>query len=457
MQPSLSTGATTTAAPPRATGTIPGAISGTHGKGVVSHALTGLTTGTTYYYTAKAVTSAGTAWGPVNTFVPANTALNKYSIPGLALWLDANDLNGDGTDDSVTSGTAVSPGRTSPMVVEPPPSQPPTIQPTRQASSLRVKASVRFDGNGDVLNVSTIRAESGGYSVYATRTPPQPDGRHQRAPGERIGMECHPQRLGRLLPAIVVKKSGSANTLSNIKLGKNASSTTNDFGGDLGELLPIFTRELNATEEQKVEGYLAHRWGAPIAWMRAILQECRPDLQQQASDRRHEPAWYPIWGSVFSGPNQNIADTTKLTVRPMPIPAPGCLPAARGILAHTGDNHNTQISMADADVQNWNQFPTFTGGSNNFMTVISGSLTVPVSGTYNFRWSNDDAGAMYIDVNLDGVFSANESLAPWAWNGNGNISLGKGVKYAFVFMQAEGGGNDPSTGGSPSREAPRSG
>ena len=57
------------------------AISGTHGEGVVSHALTGLTTGTTYYYTAKATTSAGTSWGPVKTFVPANTALNKYSIP----------------------------------------------------------------------------------------------------------------------------------------------------------------------------------------------------------------------------------------------------------------------------------------------------------------------------------------------------------------------------------------
>ena len=86
----------------------PVAISGTHGIGVVSHALSGLTTGATYYYTAKAVTSAGTSWGPVQTFVPANTALNKYSISDLALWVDASDLNGDGTTDSVTNGTAVS-------------------------------------------------------------------------------------------------------------------------------------------------------------------------------------------------------------------------------------------------------------------------------------------------------------------------------------------------------------
>ena len=62
-------------------------------------------------------------------------------------------------------------------------------------------------------------------------------------------------------PAIVVKKSGTAGSLTNIKLGKNPGSTTNDFGGDLGELL-IFTRQLTSSEEQKVEGYLAHKWGA---------------------------------------------------------------------------------------------------------------------------------------------------------------------------------------------------
>jgi hypothetical protein len=56
-------------------------LTGTHGVGVVTHALSGLATGSTYYYTAKAVTSAGTSWGSVQTFVPANTALNKYSIP----------------------------------------------------------------------------------------------------------------------------------------------------------------------------------------------------------------------------------------------------------------------------------------------------------------------------------------------------------------------------------------
>ena len=37
-----------------------------------------------------------------------------------------------------------------------------------------------------------------------------------------------------------------------------------DFGGDIGEIM-IFTRKLGLTEEQQVEGYLAHKWGGTEA------------------------------------------------------------------------------------------------------------------------------------------------------------------------------------------------
>ena len=234
---------------------------GTHGVGVVSHALTGLTTGTTYYYTAKAVTSAGTSWGPVQTFVPANTALNKYSIPDLALWLDATDLNGDGTADSVTSGTAVSAWTDKSLGGQSVTQATTDKQPTRQANSFGSKAAVRFDGNGDVLNVSTIRGESGGYSVYATVRRTSTSGDQNAHLASESSWSLIPSGSNAGFPAIVVKKSGTAGTLTNIKLGKSASTTTNDFGGDLGELL-IFSRQLSSSEEDKVEGYLAHRWGA---------------------------------------------------------------------------------------------------------------------------------------------------------------------------------------------------
>ena len=90
-------------------------ISGTHGVGVVNKALTGLTKGTTYYYTSKVSNSGGSVWGDVKTFVPANTALNKDTIPDLALWLDATDINGDGNADSISDGTTSPLGSINPM------------------------------------------------------------------------------------------------------------------------------------------------------------------------------------------------------------------------------------------------------------------------------------------------------------------------------------------------------
>ena len=221
----------------------------------------GLTTGTTYYYTAKATTTAGTSWGPVQTFVPANTALNKYSIPDLALWIDATDLDGDGSTDSVTNGTAVSSWTDKSLGGETVTQSNADLKPTRQANSFGSKPAVRFDGTGDLLAVSTIRAESGAYSVYASVRRPSQMGDTSGHLVSESSWNLIPSSSDTAFPAIIVKKSGIAGSLTNIKLGKSAVSTINDFGGDLGELL-IFTRQLSSSEEEKVEGYLAHRWGA---------------------------------------------------------------------------------------------------------------------------------------------------------------------------------------------------
>ena len=64
--------------------------------------------GTTYYYTTKVNNSGGNVWGEVKSFMLVNTALNKDTIPDLALWLDATDINGDGNADSISDGTALS-------------------------------------------------------------------------------------------------------------------------------------------------------------------------------------------------------------------------------------------------------------------------------------------------------------------------------------------------------------
>jgi hypothetical protein len=82
-------------------------LSGTHDIGVVSHDLTGLTKGATYYFSTKVANSGGDVWAPSKTFVPANTLLNKDTIPDLVLWLDATDVDANGNADTVTDGTAL--------------------------------------------------------------------------------------------------------------------------------------------------------------------------------------------------------------------------------------------------------------------------------------------------------------------------------------------------------------
>ncbi|NDH16654.1 MAG: hypothetical protein EBY48_06190, partial [Opitutae bacterium] len=427
------------------------AISGTHGVGVVSHALTGLTTGTTYYYTAKAVTSAGTSWAPVQTFVPANTALNKYSIADLGLWLDATDLDGDGTTDSVTSGTTVSSWTDKSVGGETVSQSTAENMPTRQANSFGSKAAVRFDGNGDILNVSTIRAESGGYSAYAAVRRPSTSGDASGHLVSESGWNLVPSGSNAGFPAIIAKKSGTAGTLTNIKLGKSASSSTNDFGGDLGELL-IFSRQLTSTEEQKVEGYLAHKWGATDSLDAnhpyknvAPTFDNKPLITKKPSVLgvgEAQADFYPLHASVFTGLSNTDDGLDNLNNQTYTYSSSRVFTGASGLLSQSENTtHNVQLAIIDQDVQNWNKFPTFNGG-NQFKTAFSGSFHAPVTGTYRFRWDNDDRGGMYVDLNGNGTFESTDRLGIWAWGSYGDISLTAGTVYNFFYMTAEGGGGE---------------
>ena len=129
-------------------------ISGTHGVGVVSKALTGLTKGTTYYYTTKVNNSGGNVWGTVKSFVPANTALGKNTVPDLALWLDATDVDGDGASDSLTDGSSVSAWTDKSNASQTVNQGSTGFRPVYKTSIFGTKSGIRFDGSDDFL-VST--------------------------------------------------------------------------------------------------------------------------------------------------------------------------------------------------------------------------------------------------------------------------------------------------------------
>ncbi|MDA9120255.1 hypothetical protein N9J83_08990, partial [Opitutales bacterium] len=430
------------------------ALPGTHGIGVVSRALSGLTTGTTYYYTAKATTSAGTSWGPVQTFVPANTVLNKYSIPNLALWIDATDLNGDGTLDSVTSGTAVSSWTDKSLGGETVTQSNSDLMPTRQLNSFGTKPAVRFDGTGDMLAVSTIRAESGEYSVYASVRRPSQMGDTSGHLVSESTWNLIPSSSNTAFPEIIVKKSGTAGSLTNIKLGKSTVSTINDFGGDLGELL-IFTSQLSTSEEQQIEGYLAHKWGgtdslnsdhpyknvAPIFDNKPLIR----DISEFSNSDITYLSGMEVWFDASDLDADGVTDST-----------------ASGNISSwsdkSGNSHHALTANGTPELK------TTSGPSNGRVVEIRGGDYLPVSGSFfvkdmffvfrspptNSVWSgyggpfgrNPSSGhnlrsSNYITENGQTYFHSNQLPADVFKNGtalNGSFNLGTITNYMVVRL-----------------------
>ena len=139
-------------------------VAGPHGLGLVSLDLTGLTKGATYYYGAKVSNSGGEVWMPVETFVPAKRILTKDSLPGLVLWLDASDVNGDGVDDALPNGAALSSwddkSNSDKQVFG-------ASNPVYKTNQFSGKGAVRLSGTGDHFFVNgSLRATPGAVSAY---------------------------------------------------------------------------------------------------------------------------------------------------------------------------------------------------------------------------------------------------------------------------------------------------
>jgi len=121
----------------------------------------------------------------------------------------------------------------------------------------------------------------------------------------------------------------------------------------------------------------------------------------------------------------------------------------------TGDKANTILTMtqatspaelADKNIVLYNTANTWAefGGSpgSDFVAALCGRFFPEETGSYNFSWSQDDRGWMFIDIDDDGVFDAGDSVGSWAWSGNGSKNLTAGQGYNFIFFSHEFGGGD---------------
>lgn len=142
-----------------------------------------------------------------------------------------------------------------------------------------------------------------------------------------------------------------------------------------------------------------------------------------------------INASLFKGTNSGSID---LDGADYTRPVDRCFGGTQGILGMTPDNstlnYTGQVSGFDMFVGG--------GGFDGFSTGFSGTFTPDVSGTYGFRWDNDDRGAMYIDLDNDGTFQSSERVGNIEWHGSGSKTLAGGTAYNFIYMTGEDGGGE---------------
>ena len=237
-------------------------VAGTHDLGLIKHDLTGLTKGATYYYSAKVSNSGGDAWAQTRTFAPANRLLGKDTISGLVLWLDASDLNGDYSIDDLANGSAIASWTDKSNQANQALQTIAANRPTYKKSVFGEKPGINFDGTGDFLYlVDSLRLTAGPISAFVmSKRDVQGGDSAAYLLGENSWNLTAGPGNSPYSPEIKKFFASSGKTITNLKIGKDGTSSSFDFAGDIAEVL-IFARELTSEETEKVEGYLAHRWG----------------------------------------------------------------------------------------------------------------------------------------------------------------------------------------------------
>ena len=228
-------------------------INGTNpvGLGQFSSLITGLELDKQYYFRGYAQNLGGEVWSPnTETFIAMDTTFTKYTMEGMVLWLDAQDVDGDGYTDNFPEGAPL------PIWIDKSLSSKNAQQavaqkmPNYSVDGFGGLPAVRFQ-SGDAYNVGSLALNYGNVHVFMV------------AKGNGVGIGATDGITGWSVDAktgnvFSIYKSES-NTLQQVSIGFDPRTGYGMLIGEIAEIM-VFDRALPKAEQEKIEGYLAHKW-----------------------------------------------------------------------------------------------------------------------------------------------------------------------------------------------------
>ena len=206
--------------------------------------------------------------------------LQNDSLPGLKLWLDANNINGDSTADSITNGTPIVQWIDRSSSTNHAGQATSSARPTYLANEVNGMGLVSFTAaqsfnitsTNELITVFAVMVQADnqnaetkplGSNIFATTAAGKFGLKRQGSAWMDSGTSSHE-------PAIVTLQIYPGNYALFVN-GENKGTGTdpvapdsatkvgNDFAGEMAEII-AFNSVLNSGVRQKVEGYLAHKW-----------------------------------------------------------------------------------------------------------------------------------------------------------------------------------------------------
>ena len=329
-----------------------------------------LTLNKTYYYRAYAENLGGSAWSPtIENFRAIDTRFTEETMEGLVLWLDALDVDGDNKPDSVLDDSLL------PLWVDKSKSDKNALQtvalqsPSYAENAFGSLPGVRFQ-TGNSYNLGSLSLNYGNVHVFMVTQ------------GSGVGVGATDGLSSWTLDAKPGNRLGiyksENNTLQNITLGLDPSTGFGQLIGEIAEIM-IFDRNLQPIEKEKIEGYLAHKWG--------VID----DLTQSGFKVRNELVlYYPFNetdGSIVQDYSTSLRDATVVDAALDTVGKFGS-----GIL-FSPDMEQTKILLPEGNHLSWN--------NKNWTISTWFSAPLPIAGVEDLHALFNEYLEPYVAFNYD--------------------------------------------------------